>query len=53
LAAVGVTCLRYEGMTQDAAGVWATPGGDLVAWFQDPDGNTLSLTQFTVGVTAE
>jgi catechol 2,3-dioxygenase-like lactoylglutathione lyase family enzyme len=47
LAAAGVACLRYDSMDQDEAGVWATPGGDLVAWFHDPDGNTLSLTQFT------
>jgi catechol 2,3-dioxygenase-like lactoylglutathione lyase family enzyme len=46
LAAAGVACLRYEGMDQDAAGVWTTPAGDQVAWFHDPDGNTLSLTQF-------
>ncbi|HKT00445.1 MAG TPA: VOC family protein [Rugosimonospora sp.] len=46
LTAAGIDCLRYDGLGQDAAGVWTTPGGDLVAWFQDPDGNTLSLTQF-------
>jgi catechol 2,3-dioxygenase-like lactoylglutathione lyase family enzyme len=46
LAAAGVTCLRHDGMDQDEAGVWTTPGGDLVAWFHDPDGNTLSVTQF-------
>jgi catechol 2,3-dioxygenase-like lactoylglutathione lyase family enzyme len=46
LAAVGIACVRYEGMNQDAGGIWTTPGGDLVAWFRDPDGNTLSLTQF-------
>ncbi len=34
------------GMSQDDDGVWTTPGGDMVAWFTDPDGNTLSLTQF-------
>jgi catechol 2,3-dioxygenase-like lactoylglutathione lyase family enzyme len=45
LSAAGVRFLRFEGMNQDAAGVWVTPGGDLVAWFHDPDGNTLSLTQ--------
>ena len=45
LAAKGVTFLRYEGMSQDAEGVWTTPSGDKVAWFADPDGNTLSLTQ--------
>jgi catechol 2,3-dioxygenase-like lactoylglutathione lyase family enzyme len=49
LAAAGITCVRYDGMGQDAAGVWTTPGGDRIAWFRDPDGNTLSLTQFKVG----
>ncbi len=46
LSARGVTFLRYEGMNQDEHGIWAAPGGGLVAWFADPDGNTLSLTQF-------
>ena len=46
LAARGVEFLRYEGMDQDPAGVWTTPGGDQIAWFRDPDGNVLSLTQF-------
>jgi len=46
LAARGVVFLRYDGMDQDDDGVWATPGGDRVAWFADPDGNILSLTQF-------
>jgi predicted enzyme related to lactoylglutathione lyase len=32
-------------MDQDERGVWAAPGGGFVAWFLDPDGNTLSLTQ--------
>jgi catechol 2,3-dioxygenase-like lactoylglutathione lyase family enzyme len=43
----GVAFLRFAGMPQDDLGVWTTPGGDRVAWFQDPDGNTLSLTQFS------
>jgi catechol 2,3-dioxygenase-like lactoylglutathione lyase family enzyme len=42
----GVLFLRYDGMGQDEDGVWTTPGGDKVAWFADPDGNVLSLTQF-------
>jgi catechol 2,3-dioxygenase-like lactoylglutathione lyase family enzyme len=46
LTARGVVFLRYEGMDQDGDGVWTTPGGDKVAWFADPDGNVLSLTQF-------
>lgn len=31
-------------MPQDPRGVWTAPGGDQVAWFKDPDGNTLSLS---------
>ena len=37
--------MRPEGIEQDDAGVWAAPGGAQVAWFHDPDGNVLSLTQ--------
>jgi catechol 2,3-dioxygenase-like lactoylglutathione lyase family enzyme len=46
LTARGVAFLRYDGMDQDDDGVWTTPAGDKVAWFADPDGNVLSLTQF-------
>lgn len=46
LRAAGVVFQRYEGMTQDNDGIWHAPSGALVAWFQDPDGHTLSLTQF-------
>lgn len=46
LAAKGVTFLRYDGMDQDDDGIWTAPGGDKIAWFTDPDGNILSLTQF-------
>jgi catechol 2,3-dioxygenase-like lactoylglutathione lyase family enzyme len=46
LAERGVLFLDYDGMEQDEVGVWTTPGGDRVAWFNDPDGNVLSLTQF-------
>jgi len=46
LAARGVVFIRYDGVDQDGNGVWTTPGGDRVAWFADPDGNILSLTQF-------
>ena len=47
LQAKGVRLRRYDGMDQDADGIWASPSGALVAWFEDPDGNTLSLTQLT------
>ena len=46
LSARGVTFLRFNGMDQDADGVWTSPGGGRIAWFADPDGNMLSLTQF-------
>jgi hypothetical protein len=37
----------YDGMGQDEFGVWTPPGSNTkVAWFLDPDGNDLSLTQF-------
>ncbi|HEY7916602.1 MAG TPA: VOC family protein [Acidimicrobiales bacterium] len=49
LAALGVAFTRYDGMDQDERGIWTTPGGDRVAWFTDPDGNTLSLTSFVAG----
>jgi predicted enzyme related to lactoylglutathione lyase len=32
-------------MTQDDLGIWTSPGGGRVAWFKDPDGNVLSLTE--------
>jgi catechol 2,3-dioxygenase-like lactoylglutathione lyase family enzyme len=37
---------RYAGMQQDELGIWKSPSGARVAWFKDPDGNTLSITQF-------
>lgn len=42
----GIRFERFDGMPQDELGIWAAPGGSLVAWFKDPDGNILSLTQF-------
>ena len=46
MAGLDVAFLRFDGMEQDADGVWTAPGGSRIAWFRDPDGNTLSLTQF-------
>ncbi len=46
LTAKGVAFERVSGMQQDAIGVWVSPSGAKVAWFKDPDGNVLSLTQF-------
>ncbi|MBI1251487.1 MAG: VOC family protein [Alphaproteobacteria bacterium] len=46
LRAKGVTFNIYDGFGQDAEGVWTAPGGAAkVSWFNDPDGNLLSLTQ--------
>jgi predicted enzyme related to lactoylglutathione lyase len=41
----GVEFQHYDGMGQDAQGVWQSPSGARVAWFSDPEGNILSLTQ--------
>lgn len=45
LAARGVVFERYPGMVQDELGIWTPPGGGAVAWFKDPDGNLLSLSE--------
>ncbi len=49
LAKSGVSFERFEGFQQDSLGIWAAPSGGKVAWFKDPDGNLLSLTQFEAG----
>ena len=36
---------RFPGMDQDAQGIWQSPSGAKVAWFKDPDGNILSITE--------
>jgi len=41
----GVICNIYKGFNQDALGIWSLPNSALrVAWFNDPDGNVLSVT---------
>jgi catechol 2,3-dioxygenase-like lactoylglutathione lyase family enzyme len=45
LRARGISPLSYDGVEQDELGIWRSPGGARVAWFADPDGNVLSLTQ--------
>lgn len=44
-AAAGVTFSRYPFLEQDPSGIWTAPDGSKVAWFTDPDGNVLSLSQ--------
>jgi len=45
LAAKGVTFTHYPNMGQDERGICTFPNGDKVAWFKDPDGNVLSISQ--------
>lgn len=46
LNAKGVKAEIYEGFGQDDQGIWHSPDGRAkIAWFLDPDGNNLSLTQ--------
>jgi catechol 2,3-dioxygenase-like lactoylglutathione lyase family enzyme len=45
LAARGVRFERFEGMAQDDLAIWSPEPGTGVAWFKDPDGNMLSLSQ--------
>jgi len=46
LAAKGVAMNIYEGLGQDERGIWTAPDGACkVAFFSDPDGNGLSMTQ--------
>jgi catechol 2,3-dioxygenase-like lactoylglutathione lyase family enzyme len=47
LTAAGISFLRFPGMNDtDPHGIWTAPSGARVAWFNDRDGNVLSLTQF-------
>lgn len=45
LSDAGVKTERYGLPDQDEQGIWTAPGGTRVAWFQDPDGNILSVSQ--------
>lgn len=46
LQGAGVQFERYGSfLQQDELGIWDAPGGNRVAWFKDPDGNTLSVSQ--------
>jgi catechol 2,3-dioxygenase-like lactoylglutathione lyase family enzyme len=45
LQAKGVHFERFGFFEQDKLGIWTAPTGDKVAWFKDPDGNILSLSQ--------
>jgi catechol 2,3-dioxygenase-like lactoylglutathione lyase family enzyme len=44
LSDAGVKFERYRGYGQNKDGVWTAPGGTRIAWFKDPDGNLLSVS---------
>lgn len=46
LVSRGAYFQRFEQLDQDASAIWTTPRGDKIAWFKDPSGNTLSLTEY-------
>lgn len=47
LTVAGAKFERYTGMNDgDPRGIWNSPSGARIAWFKDPDGNVLSVTEF-------
>lgn len=47
LANKGVKFEKYESLDQDDLGIWNSPSKAKIAWFKDPDGNLLSLTEYS------
>jgi catechol 2,3-dioxygenase-like lactoylglutathione lyase family enzyme len=45
LSSRGVVTEKYPFVPDQELGIWASPSGDQVAWFKDPDGNVLSLSR--------
>jgi catechol 2,3-dioxygenase-like lactoylglutathione lyase family enzyme len=45
LSARGVPFQRFPGLPQNDLGIWSSPTGAKVAWFKDPDGNILSVSE--------
>jgi len=43
----GVSTEKYPFAQDRELGIWTTPNGDRIAWFKDPDGNVLSISQHT------
>jgi catechol 2,3-dioxygenase-like lactoylglutathione lyase family enzyme len=41
----GLQFKTYDGFNQDADGIWTAPDGRKVAWFEDPEGNIISLSE--------
>jgi len=51
LRAQGAVFNIYEGYQQDESAILTLPRGIQVAWFKDPDGNVLSVTNVDFKVT--
>ena len=45
LTSKGVVFEKYGFFPQDDLGIWTAPDNTKVAWFKDPDGNTLGIAQ--------
>jgi catechol 2,3-dioxygenase-like lactoylglutathione lyase family enzyme len=45
MSQAGIRFERWAFLTQDDAGIWTAPTGARVAWFKDPDGNLLSVSE--------
>lgn len=45
MAGSGIVFERFTGVPQDEDGLWVAPGGAVIGWFKDPDGNVLSIAQ--------
>jgi catechol 2,3-dioxygenase-like lactoylglutathione lyase family enzyme len=41
----GVMVEKYPFVQDQETGIWTAPGGARIAWFKDPDGNVLSVSQ--------
>ena len=41
----GIETEKYSFIQDQKLGIWNAPSGDRVAWFKDPDGNVLSISQ--------
>ena len=46
LQSAGISMMRVPVLPQDELGIWRPDPTARVAWFKDPDGHTLSITQF-------
>ncbi len=44
----GVKFEMYPHFDQNDLGIWTAPSQARIAWFKDPDGNLLSLTEYLI-----